>query len=269
MPHRVLLIALVLCAILSTTVADVRAQVATPPAPTSGAASRPVSAPAADEVANPIRAKIKAWTSGRFEADEVRTTPIPDLFEVRIRTDLFYVDRSARFILVDGEMVDMETNRNFTRERMDEVMAIKFEDLPLDKAIRQVNGAGKRVVALFEDPNCGYCKRLRADLMALDNVTIYTFAFPILAADSDLKSRKAICAADPVKAWNELMLKGQVPDNDGSCTTSIDEFKKLGERYGIQATPTLFFPSGYRMQGYSPPTRFVEVLDAHQSKPKS
>ncbi len=227
------------------------------------------SAPAPDAIAGPIRERIKAWTGGRFDAEEVRTTPMPGLFEVRIRTDLFYVDQTARFIIVEGELVDMTNSRNYTRERMEQVMAIKFDDLPIAKAVKQVIGDGKRVVALFEDPNCGYCKRLRADLMALDNLTIYTFAYPILAADSDLKSRKALCAADVPKAWANLMLTGQVPDNDGSCKTDIAEFKALGERYGINATPTLFFPSGYRMQGYAPPTRFVELLDANQNKPSS
>ncbi len=148
-------------------------------------------------------------------------------------------------------------------------MAIKFEDLPVDRAVKLVNGDGKRVVALFEDPNCGYCRRLRADLMKIDNITVYTFAFPILAADSDTKSRQALCAEDPSAAWNRLMLEGVAPDNDGSCQNPVAEFKALGERYGIQATPTMFFPNGVRLQGYAPPTRFVEMLNKNQVAPAS
>jgi len=224
--------------------------------------SQAVDGPTADRV----RQAISKWTNGRYKVQDVRSTPIPGLLEIRIGNDLLFVDESARYLVIEGEMFDIAGNRNLTRERMEEVMAIRFDDLPVDKAVKQVNGKGERVIALFEDPNCGYCKRLRADLMTIDNLTIYTFAYPILAADSDAKSRRALCADDPSAAWNALMLQGVVPDNDGTCANDLDQFKALGERYGIQATPTIFFPSGVRMQGYAPPTRFVEMLDKNQSK---
>ena len=199
----------------------------------------------------------------------MRTTPLGDLFEVRIGNDLLYVDRTGRYILVEGEMVDMRTNRNLTRERMQEVLSIDFSILPLAKAMKQVNGAGKRTLVLFEDPNCTYCKRLRADLMVIDDLTVYTFAYPILAADSDLKSRKALCAPDPQAAWLDLMLYNKVADNDGRCPNALEELKALGQQLGIEATPTMFFPNGQRLQGYAPPTRLVQLLEANQAPVKT
>lgn len=235
----------------------------------TGASQTPASQPADKALATKIREAVGKWTSGRYKVQDVRTTPIKGLYEIRIQNDLFFVDEAARYILIEGEMVDIANSRNLTRERMQEVMAIKFDDLPLDKAIKQVNGDGSRVVALFEDPNCSYCRRLRGDLMNIDNLTVYTFVYPILAADSDLKSRQALCSPDPSEAWNDLMLKGVVPKNDGSCKNAVADIKALGESYGIQATPTMFFPSGMRVQGYAPPTRFVEVLEKNQSAPAS
>lgn len=235
-------------------------------APAQSAADVPAAAPVPADLEKTIKDRIRSWTGGRFEASSVLATPLQALLEIRIGNDLYYVDREGRYILIDGEMVDMRTNRNFTRERMEEVLAIDFSVLPLDKAIKMVNGNGERVMALFEDPNCTYCRRLRADLMRIDNLTVYTFAFPILAADSDVKSRKALCAEDPSTAWNDLMLIGQVPQNDGSCKTPIAEIKALGESLGISATPTVFFPSGKRMQGYAPPSRFVQVLESNQKR---
>ncbi len=233
--------------------------------PDAAPESKPVDAALAEK----IRSKISTWTKGRYKVEEVRTTPVRGLLEIRIQKDLFFIDESARYILIEGEMVDIANSRNLTRERMEQVLAINFKDLPVERAVKQVNGKGERVVALFEDPNCGYCRRLRADLMKIDNLTVYTFAFPILAADSDVKARKALCADDPSAAWNRLMLEGVAPDNDGSCDNPVAEFKALGESYGIQATPTMFFPSGTRMQGYAPPTRFVEMLDKNQNAPAS
>ncbi|MGB7300817.1 MAG: DsbC family protein [Burkholderiaceae bacterium] len=261
-------IAALIAAALFTGSAYAQAQSA---APRSGAIATPgalESEPAPPAVTKLLIEKVQSWIGDpRFRVEGVRTTPIPGFYEVQVRTDLFFVDSSGRYIIIEGEMVDMRTNQNITRERMKAVLAIDFSDLPIAKAIKNVNGDGKRVVALFEDPNCSYCRRLRADLNNIDNLTIYTFAYPILAADSDLKSRKALCAKDPSQAWNDLMMKGTVPENDGTCKTSLDEFVDLGQRWGISATPTVFFPSGHRLRGYTPPTQFVELLEKHQKSP--
>src|SRR5690606_30737545 len=141
-------------------------------------------------------------------------------------------------------------------DRLDEILAIDFSKLPLDLAMKQVIGKGSRRIALFEDPNCGYCRKLRADLARLDDVTIYTFAYPILAADSRTKAEKAWCAPDRVKAWADMMLTGVVPRNDGKCETPIARIHELGAELGITATPTIFFASGRRLQGYAAPDVF-------------
>ncbi len=143
------------------------------------------------------------------------------MWEVRIGNDLIYVDEKGQYAFVEGSLVDLRSNRNLTRERVDELLTIDFKDLPLNLAIKQVIGNGKRVVAVFEDPNCGYCKKMRMDLVALKDVTIYTFPIPILAADSEVKSRKALCADDKVRAWNDMMISGKVPSNPGTCDTAL------------------------------------------------
>ncbi|MCP5266489.1 MAG: DsbC family protein [Burkholderiaceae bacterium] len=220
-----------------------------------------------DQVSKPVAEKIRGavenWTKGRYQVAEIRRTPLSTLYEVRIQNDLFYVDEAARFILVEGDMIDMSSGKNLTRDRMDEVLAIDFSKLPLDVALKQVRGNGKRKIAIFEDPNCGYCRKLRQDFVSLDNVTIYTFVYPILAADSDVKARKALCAKEPVKAWTDLMLTGRVPQNDGSCKNSLERIRALGQSLGVSATPTLFFSDGRRLQGYAPPPQFAQLLDAH------
>ncbi len=167
-------------------------------------------APAADGSAA-VKAAIESWLKGRYKVDEVRRTPMPGIWEVRLGNDLLYVDEKGQYAFVEGAMVELKSGRNLTRERTDEMLAINFKDLPLNLAIKQVIGNGKRVVAVFEDANCGYCRTMRKDLLALKDVTIYTFPVAILAADSETKARKALCAADKVAAWNDLMTAGKVP----------------------------------------------------------
>jgi thiol:disulfide interchange protein DsbC len=209
-----------------------------------------------------VRAAMEPLTGGR-KVDEVRATPIPGMYEVRVGTRLLYVDGQGKYMFLDGDLIDLTSQRNLTQERVEELQTIDFGVLPLDLAIKQVNGKGKRVVAVFEDANCGYCKRLRADLVKLDDVTIYTFPLAFLAADSETKARKALCSADPARAWNELLLNNRVPDNAGTCETPLKQVGELARKLGITGTPVVFFSNGRRLTGYAPPDHFGKLLSAH------
>ena len=120
--------------------------------------------------------------------DEVRATPMGGLYEVRVGTDLFYTDAKGNF-LIQGELIDTKARRNLTEDRINKLTAVDFNALPLQDAFATVRGNGKRKLVVFADPNCGYCKRFERDLQNVDNVTIYTFLYPILSPDSAEKSR--------------------------------------------------------------------------------
>jgi thiol:disulfide interchange protein DsbC len=173
---------------------------------------------------------------------------VPGIYEVRIQSDLVYVDEKGQYLFYSGDLIDMRSQRNLTRERVEELLTIDFKTLPLDLAIQQKIGDGKRVIAVFEDPNCGYCRKLRADLLKLDNVTLYTFPMAFLAPDSETKASKALCAADKVRAWNDLMLSNRVPGNAGTCETSLAKVAELARNLGITGTPVVFFQNGKRLQ---------------------
>lgn len=228
-------------------------------------AGAPVAAQAAPApaVQAAIRASVKALLRDGAHAkiEEIRPTPLKGLFEVRVARHLLYVDEKGEFAFLDANLLDLKAQRNLTQERRDELMRVDFRrDLPLDKAIKQVYGNGKRVLAIFEDPNCSYCRRMRSTLAGLDNLTLYTFPYPILSESSRSKSEKAWCAKDRSAAWGEMMMKGTVPDNDGSCATPLDEFIALGRRLNVNGTPTLFFPDGRRVPGAVPAGRIERLL---------
>ena len=227
--------------------------------------TRAQGAPAADPAIARVKAAMEGFVKGRYKVEDVRKTPLPGIYEVRIGNDLLYVDERGQYLFYEGDLIEMKTQRNLTRERVEELLAIDFNTLPLQLAIKQVSGNGKRVVAVFEDPNCGYCKRLRADLVKLDDVTIYTFPMAFLAADSESKARKALCAADKARAWNDLLLNNHVPGNAGTCDTPLAQVRDLAQKLGITGTPVLFFSNGKRLTGYAPPERFNRML-AENSK---
>ena len=132
--------------------------------------------------------------------DEISKAPLPGLYEIRVNgTDIFYTDAEANY-LIQGNLIDLRQRRNLTEERLEKLTAVSFDALPLKDAFTVVRGNGKRKLAVFEDPNCGYCKRFERDLEKVNNVTVYTFLYPILSPDSTEKSKHIWCAKDKAKA---------------------------------------------------------------------
>lgn len=183
------------------------------------------------------------------------------LYEVYSDGNIFYTDEKMTAILINGQLIDAKTMKNVTEERMRKLTAIKFSDLPLERAIKQVRGDGKRVMATFEDPNCGYCKRLAKDLLKLENVTVYTFLYPILSEDSVRKSKQIWCSADRSKAWNDWMVDGKAPAGREDCdTAAVTKNQEFGRKLNISGTPTMFFADGERVPGAMPLARIEQKL---------
>ena len=196
-------------------------------------------------------AQMKRDIENRFpgvKVDSIVKTPYFGLYEILIGSELLYTDEKVTY-LFNGSIIDAQTRRNLTEERQQKLSAIKFEDLPLDLAIKQVRGSGKRTVAVFSDPNCPYCRNLDRQLMQMQDVTIYTFLYPILRQDSVDKTKAIWCSKDRAKAYYDWMLSNKAPIGPANCNAPVDKMLSLGERLSIRATPTSFVVSGQRVMG--------------------
>ena len=180
--------------------------------------------------------------------DEVRPTPMKGLFEVRIGTDLFYTDAQGNYV-IQGELIDTKARRNLTEDRINKLTAVDFAALPLKDAFTVVRGDGKRKLAVFEDPNCGYCKRFERDMQNVDNVTVYMFLYPILSPDSAEKSRNIWCAKDKAAAWHDQMLRDKSAPAASCDTSALQRNLAFGRKYKITGTPTLIFADVSRVPG--------------------
>lgn len=184
--------------------------------------------------------------------DEVTRSAMPGLFEVRVNgTDIFYTDAEGNY-LIQGSLIDTRQRRNLTEERVEKLSAINFDALPLKDAFTIVRGTGKRKLAVFEDPNCGYCKRFERDLQKVDNVTIHMFLYPILGPDSTEKSKNIWCSKEPAKAWLDWMVRDKAPavaSGTGCDVAALARNVELGRKHKISGTPTLLFADGLRVPG--------------------
>ena len=196
-----------------------------------------------------VRKLIEPRLGDEAKIDSVTRTPYGGLFEIRTGSEILYTDDKAQYLFV-GRVLDSKTLQDYTKARLDDLNKIKFSDLPLESAMKMVKGNGKRVIAVFEDPNCGYCKKFRQTLQEVDNVTVYTFMYNILAPDSAVKSKNIWCTADRGKAWDDWMLNGKMaPTAPANCTSPNDKIFALGQKMHITGTPTVFFADGTRVPG--------------------
>lgn len=213
--------------------------------------------------ANADEADIKKAMEAKLGAkvESVTKAGYLGLYEIYADGNILYTDEKMTAFIAGGQLIEGKTMKNVTEERMRKLTAIKFSELPLERAIKQVRGDGKRVLATFEDPNCGYCKRLAKDLLKLDNVTIYTFLYPILSEDSIRKSKQIWCSADRARAWNDWMVEGRAPAGKDDCDTSaVTKNQEFGRRLNISGTPTIFFADGERVPGAVPLPKIEQKL---------
>ena len=197
--------------------------------------------------------------------DEVQATPMKGLYEVRVGTDVFYTDAKGNY-LIQGELIDTQARRNLTEDRINKLSAVDFSALPLKDAFTIVRGDGKRKLAVFEDPNCGYCKRFEKDMLNVDNVTVYLFLYPILSPDSAEKSRNIWCAKSSEKAWHDLMLKDKTPAAASCDIDAIQRNLALGRKHKITGTPTLIFADNTRVPGAIPASEVEKYLATAHKK---
>jgi len=204
-------------------------------------------------------ASVKRAIEARFNGvavESVTKTPYSGLYEVVIGDEIVYTDDKVSYLFT-GNIIDANTRRNLTEERQQALLAVNFKDLPLDNAIKTVRGNGRRVMVIFADPRCGFCKQFEQNLYQLNDVTIYTMLYPVIAPDSAEISRNIWCAKDPSRAWLDTMLKGVFPASK-ECTNPLEKNLALGKRLRVSGTPTTFLPSGQRIVG----ARFADLMQS-------
>ena len=212
-----------------------------------------------------LRKVLPERVPGIQKIDEISKTPIAGLFEVRVNgTEILYADAEGNHI-IQGQIYDTRQRRNLTEERMDKLLAIDFASLPVKDAFTITRGDGKRRIAVFEDPNCGYCKRFEAELQKLDNVTIHLFLYPILGKDSVDKSRNIWCAKDRAKAWTDWMLRDTTPTAAQCDTAALTRNVEFGRKHRITGTPTTILPDGSRLPGAVSAQQIEKLLAGNKS----
>lgn len=221
----------------------------------------------ADAATDRVRAGIRRHTNGQVEPTSITATPVPGIFEVVVDADVYYTDASGRYAFVDGRLVDTAKKQDLTQARLATLTDVSFDALPLDLAVKTVHGNGKRRLAIFEDPACPICRNLHGSLGQLQDVTLYTFPFPIISPDSIPAAVATLCAPTSERAtkWNGFMQGATPPATvDAGCDpakVSVGKILALGEKLRVRNTPTLILGNGKRIVGGIPVDQLAAALD--------
>lgn len=211
-----------------------------------------------------IKAQLTKEIPGLTKIDAVEKSPVNGMYEVIVGRKVFYVTTDGKYLLF-GNLIDPVTKKSLTEERTQELSKIDFSKLPLDMAIKQVNGNGKRVLVVFSDPDCPYCQMFEKQIVPqLTDTTIYTFLFPLPQhpnARSD--SEKVWCSKDRAKTWAAWMQnKTPLPSNVSCDKSALDKVYKLGtDVVQVEGTPTLILANGQILPGILPADQLMAQMD--------
>jgi len=200
-----------------------------------------------NEEASPI---LKELIKTEFRILEIREAPLEGFWEVVTEIGqeriIFYIHRNLRFV-IHGQILDRQSKRNVTLDRLKDFRRIDTSALPLENAIPM--GQGKRKLYIFTDPQCHFCFQLHEELKQIKDLQTFLFLYPLTPASYE-KAKAIWCSQGKLKALEESYEGKEL--RSPSCDTSpIDKNVQLGKRLLVESTPTLLFQNGKMTEGYT------------------
>ena len=203
---------------------------------------------------------VKAKLSQQYpnlKISNIQSTEMQGLYSATLDNQIVYVNEDVQHLFA-GSMIRLKDQKNLTKDLAQQQNTVDFKALPLNDAVKTVRGNGKRQLAIFSDPNCPYCKVLEGNLAQLNDVTIYTFIYPI-KTQSIIPSKQVWCSSNKEFAWKNLIQKGVKPTAPANCETPIERNLELGQKLGLHGTPAIIFSNGYKVMGAYPATEIEKI----------
>lgn len=238
---------------------------------------------------NPSVEEALAERLPNTQIDAVDCDEISALCAVQAGTNLFYVDRSARFLVV-GRVYDMETRQDLTAARLLQmnpdmllgsaaaaqpktpdgdgsappsrtVDPAKLAALPENGAI--VHGSGTTRITVFSDFRCGYCRQLADELAQMD---VEVVERPISIMGTRALSESVVCASNPSRALRDAYKGGSSGGSTEDCDTSgLDANEAFARANGFNGTPVIVRDDGEVLTGYRPKATLEAWLSEGES----
>ena len=228
-----------------------------------------------------LKARLPKTQVSAIDCDKVA-----GLCEVVAGKTLFYVDGSARYLIV-GRVYDMESRQDLTAAKLLEMnpdmllggaakagveeeespvpqlanaagpsraapppaaaQKVDLSKLPATGAIVWGNPSGTPVT-IFTDLHCGFCRALANEL---EQMNVRVIERPISTLGTRDLSNRVYCAKDKPRALRAAYAGAEVAP--ATCDTSgLDANENFARTHGFSGTPVLVRSDGTVLEGYRP-----------------
>lgn len=199
--------------------------------------------------------------------DEVRATPIDNLYEVTFGTRLVYITPDARFLL-QGKIIDLETRTEITDQRLSELKLAALAEVGEDRMVSYGPADARHTITVFTDIDCGFCRKLHAEMASYgqQGIRIRYLFYPRagLGSPSYVKAVSVWCADDRKAAMDAAKAGRDIPVRE--CENPVAEHHALGDAIGIRGTPALVLDDGEVLPGYVPADKLRRALDQRDAE---
>jgi len=208
-----------------------------------------------------VRAALSKAVPGA-PIDSIKPSIIPGYREVAINGKVVYVSADGRY-LMQGALIDLSTRDNLTDISEGALRRVELDAVPRDRRIVFSPANPKYRITVFTDIDCGYCRKLHAQIndYMKEGISVEYLFYPRagLKSESYNKAVAVWCATDPRKALTDAKL--DKPIEKKTCNNPVAKDYELGNKVGVDGTPAIFAADGTQLGGYLPPAEMLARLD--------
>lgn len=218
-----------------------------------------------------VRAAVKSLVPNAT-IDSLKAAPMPGYTEVIVSGQIIYISNDGQYLL-QGQLYDVVNKTDLTERTMRGVRKQAMEEAPVKERIvfSPKDGKVKHRIMVFTDIDCGYCRRMHAQMPEYNalGIEVQYLLFPRggFPSDSSRKSIAVWCAADQRAAMTDAKA-GKDPGNT-ECKNPIEAQYHLGQKVGVNGTPSIVMEDGAFVPGYLPPQELLARMEAEAAKAKA
>ncbi len=194
--------------------------------------------------------------------------PFPGTWEVDVvkegKTYPLYLDFSGKY-LFNGQIIRMSDMENLTGLRYLDLNRIDVSAIPLEDAVVIGNPEAKKKVIVFDDPDCGWCKKLHGEIKQVvarePGVAFFVRVYSRSNNPASVKkARSIVCGKkNSAKLLDDAFAGKELPA--GNCkTNAVEETATLARKLGIRGTPAMILPDGRLVSGYMKADALLELI---------
>jgi len=226
-----------------------------------------MSAAAADDT-KAVRAAIEGLGPG-IKVDSIQPSPMPGFYQVVASGRMVYVTADGRYML-NGNLIDLKNQTDLSAASWAATRKAELAKVPASQRLIYAATNPKHTVTVFTDVDCGFCRQLHSQIDEFNKkgITVEYVFWPRegvkTTGGNDTPSyTKAVsvwCSSDRKNAFNEAMKGGSV--KAASCANPVKDEFELGERLGVNGTPTVVTENGDVVGGYLSPAQLLKAVEA-------